>query len=73
MESEWNDWNDITVIATFGEQATETGVCDPVLTYSQIDVQFTFEIPEFGSVMGSMVAIAAVGVVAALFVWKRPR
>ena len=72
-ESEWNDNDDITVIATFGGQATETGVCDQDTTFSQIDVQFTFEIPEFGSAMGSVVVIAALAVVAVVFVWKRPR
>ena len=72
-ESEWNDNDDITVVATFGGQATETGVCDQDTTYSQIDVQFTFEIPEFGSSLGFLVAIVSLAGMALLFVWKRPR
>ena len=71
--SEWNDGDDITVVATYGGQATSTGTCVEAVGYSVIDVQFTYEIPEFGGIAGSMVAIAAVAVVAALFIWKRPR
>lgn len=71
-ESEWDIGNNIQVIAVFGGQETETGVCNDI-GLSQIDVQFTFEIPEFGSVMGSTVVIAALAAVAIVFVWKRPR
>jgi hypothetical protein len=36
-------------------------------------VQFTFEIPEFGSVVGSTVVVAALAIVALVFIWKRPK
>ena len=73
QDAEWNDGDHITVVATMGGQEIGYGVVVESVGYTQIDVQFGFEIPEFGSVAGSMVAIAAVAVVAALFIWKRPR
>ncbi|OGS55887.1 MAG: hypothetical protein A3K60_03480 [Euryarchaeota archaeon RBG_19FT_COMBO_56_21] len=74
--SQWDDWDTIVVTVYFNSigPAVENGVVDPIyFGQIQIDVQFTFEIPEFGSVMGSIVAIAAVAAVAVLFIWKRPR
>lgn len=69
---EWDIGNDINVVATYGGQETATDVCNE-FGVSLVNVQFTFEIPEFGSFMGSTVAIAALAGVAILFVWKRPR
>lgn len=73
LTSDWNSGDTVQVVVVYNTvQEIRTGVADD-LGNMWIDVQFSFEIPEFGSVMGSMVAIAAVAFVAVLFIWKRPR
>ena len=73
LTSDWEVGNTVEVVVTYNAvQVSDSAVADD-LGLINLDLQFSFEIPEFGSIFGSLVAIAAVAVVVGLFVWKRPR
>jgi hypothetical protein len=62
--TEWSDGWTINVSATYNSQTeTNNAICDdaPIQT---VDVTFTFEIPEFGTMLGIVVAGLALGIVA---------
>lgn len=62
--SEWNTGDVVEVTVTYGgDQEVATG-SDDGDGYLQIDVVFTTEIPEFGSLAGVLVTMGIVGVIA---------
>jgi len=71
--ADWDVGDHIEVVATYDalQQMNTTIASD--LTVEQVDINYTYEIPEFGGVGGSLVAIIAVAGVAGLFILKRPR
>lgn len=73
LSGEWEIGYDIEVVAVYMGSAPEmaTGVA-PDGNDIQVDVHFTFEIPEFGAEWGLLVAGVAVGAVAVVaVVWRR--
>jgi hypothetical protein len=71
--AQWNVGDTIRVVATFNSVQEENTTTASDLGTEQVDINYTTEIPEFGSVAGSLVAVIAVAGVATLFVWKKPR
>ncbi|MGB2582329.1 MAG: hypothetical protein WBD03_07660 [Thermoplasmata archaeon] len=71
--SEWDVGNEIWIIVTYeGKQDTNhTPAIDSLVQY--VNLTYTFEIPEFGSVTGMAVAAFALGGVgvAAMVFWRR--
>lgn len=71
---EWLEWEPdytIEVTAVYWESPeTVTAPCDGSLT-QQVDVQFLFAIPQFGSLVGFLVSIALVGVVGLVLLRRR--
>jgi hypothetical protein len=66
------DW--IQVIATWESiQAPPNETVATSAPFQVVWVEFPFEIPQFGSALGTMVAIGAVGAVGAVFVVSRKR
>lgn len=60
----WVIGDEMRTTATYGAaEDSNTGITDEFSTL-QIDVQFTTEIPEFGSLAGVLVTMAIIGVVA---------
>lgn len=69
--TEWSVGWTIEVSATYNSQTeTNTSTCDdaPIQT---VDVTFTFEIPEFGTMIGVVVAGLALGVVATTVLFRK--
>jgi parallel beta-helix repeat protein len=72
-QDEWGFGYTIDVTAQYGEaQQPETIVADGS-TAQTADVQFPFEIPQFGNTLGFLLAGALVGVVAMVFLKRRRR
>lgn len=69
--SDWDTGDTVESTATSGSLVeSETGIA-PALGFMQIDVQFAYAIPEFGSFPGVLVATLMVGAVAVFAVRKR--
>lgn len=73
----WDEGNTIRVSVTYGgDTETRTQTITPEIAaigIAIIDVQFSFEIPEFGSLVGLMIAGTAVAVLAAILITRRRR
>lgn len=72
--ADWDEGNTIETIASFGgnQESNSTTATSAAIQY--VNVTFTFEIPEFGSMTGLLVAgglLGAVGVVALVYFRKR--
>ena len=69
--SDWETGNTIEATATYDSQEdTESGVA-PAFGTLQIDIQFSFAIPEFGSFPGVVIATVLVGSVALMSMRRR--
>jgi hypothetical protein len=69
----WQAGFTVTSTATFNSaQVSDTATvgADPFMT---IDLQYPFEIPQFGSVLGFVVAAGLVGVVAVVFLARKSK
>lgn len=75
MEGDWDVGFTITSIAQSGAtQESETVTIVDETPTLQINIQFPFEIPQFGNVLGFILAAALVGSVAGIMlVHKRPK
>lgn len=73
LSGDWEVGYDIEVVAVYMGSAPEMATdVAPNANSIQIDVHFTFEIPEFGAEWGLLVAGVAVGAVAVVaVVWRR--
>lgn len=70
---EWDTGDGIEVIATYDTiQRTNTTTAD-ASAYQDVWVSFLFEIPQFGSLWGTMIAVGAIGAVGAIFVVHKKR
>jgi len=73
----WDEGNTVRVSVTYGgdtevrNQPITSEIAGIGIVY--IDVKFTFEIPEFGSLFGLIIAGTAVAVLAAMLVTRRRR
>jgi len=69
--AEWSlNWR-IEASATYNSQTeTSTATCDDAVTQI-VDVTFTFEIPEFGTMVGTIVAGLALGIVAITVLFRK--
>jgi hypothetical protein len=72
LPEDWEIGYNIIVVAVYGGNQEDATAVAPDANFIEVDVHFTFEIPEFGAEWGLLVAGIAVGAVAAVaLVWRR--
>ena len=71
LEAEWEIGYTIQVIATFhGKQESNSTTATDIM-YHTVDVKFNFEIPDFGTEVGLVVAGGAIGLVAVAVILRK--
>jgi len=73
MDNEFHDGDTFEVTATYNGNQESVSVVDDLQPHQQIDITYPYEIPQFGSLLGSGIAAGAVGLVAMVFVVKRKK
>lgn len=72
LPEDWEVGYTILVVAVYEGSPEDATAVAPNANFIEIDVEFTFEIPEFGAEWGLLVAGLAVGAVAVVaVVWRR--
>ena len=71
--SDWDVGDTIQVIATWESNQRDNETAADGAAFQDVWVVFPFEIPQFGSLLGALVAIGAVGAVGAVFVVSKRR
>ncbi len=68
---QWEPGYTVTSTATYNSEQVSDTITIVDMPFADIDLQFPFEIPQFGSILGFVVAAGLVGAVAAVFLVRR--